>query len=99
MGAAREGFVSFEAVRDTDGTYALLGRVVRGFLAGDSRFVGTVTVEALLWWGFSARDVLEVLEMESRMRLNFRLVVLNAYDIFSELWEQVVQRTEMSVVV
>lgn len=59
-------------------TTADVGRVSRGFLAGDSRFGGRVAVEALVRSSFVARLVLDALEIESSILWNFRLVVLSA---------------------
>ena len=71
----------FEAVCDADEMYTLLGLPIRGFLAGVSGFVGSVAAEGLFWWVFRVGNVLDVLEMESRIRSNFRLETLSAYDI------------------
>lgn len=46
-------------------TRADVGRISRGFLAGDSRFEGRVIVEALFRSSFVARLVLDALEIES----------------------------------
>ena len=61
-----------------DGTRADTGRLSRGFLAGVSRLEGRVVVEVLFPSFFNASEVLEALEMESRIWWNFRLVVLSA---------------------
>lgn len=61
-----------------DGTRADTGRTSRGFLAGVSRLVGRVNVEPLCRSSFKASEVLEELEMESRIWWNFRFVVLSA---------------------
>lgn len=66
-----------------DGTYAEVGLPVRGFLAGDSRVVGRVVVEAFFCCVTTGRDGLEVLAMESRILWNFRFVVLSATGIVS----------------
>ena len=64
-------------------TYAEVGRSIRGFLAGGSAVhAGRVVVEEdalyLSWVGFVASEVLDALEMESRILWNFRFVVLRA---------------------
>ena len=60
-------------------TKADTGRAVRALLAGDSRVADNVVVEALSSISLGGtREVLEALEMESRILWNLRLVVLSA---------------------
>ena len=63
--------------------YADLSLAMRGFLAGDSRDVGRVVVEAFFCRGVKGRDGSEVLVIESRILWNFRFVVLSATGIVS----------------
>lgn len=67
-------------MRGVEVTKAETGRAVLALLAGDSRVAGKVVVEALLMsvslCGTS--EVLDALEMESRILWNLRLVVLSA---------------------
>ena len=65
-------------------TYAEAGRSMRGFFAGGSIAAGRVVVEALLylsWVDFAFSEVLDALEMESRILWNLRLVVLIAVPV------------------
>ena len=66
-------------------TYAEAGRSVRSFFAGGSSAAGRVVVEALLlylsWFDFVFSEVLDALEMESRILWNLRLVVLIAVPV------------------
>ena len=67
-------------------TYAEAGRWVRGLFAGGSIAAGRVVVEALLllylsWLDFAFSEVLDALEMESRILWNLRLVVLIAVPV------------------
>lgn len=64
-----------------DEVYADLGLAMRGFLAGGSRVVGRVFVEAFFCRGVKGRDGSEVLVMESRILWNLRFVVLSATGI------------------
>ena len=54
-------------------------RAVLALLAGDSKVAGNVVVEALLSMSLcGTSEVLDALEMESRILWNLRLVVLSA---------------------
>lgn len=64
--------------RGTGVTKADTGRLVRAFLAGDSNVEGRVVVEAFFVSTCGTSEVLDALEIESRILWNFRLVVLSA---------------------
>ena len=66
-------------------TKADTGRVVRAFLAGDSNVEGRVVVEAFFVSLGGTSEVLDALEIESRILWNFRLVVLSATAILDEV--------------
>ena len=72
-------------------TYAEGGRSMRDFFAGGSIAAARVVVEALLlylsWLNFVFSEVLDALEMESRILWNLRLVVLIAVPV-GILWKQ-----------
>ena len=58
-------------IRELGETYAEVGRSMRGFFAGGWIAAGRVVVEALLlylsWFNFVFSEVLDALEMESRI--------------------------------
>ena len=55
--------------------YELFGRVARGFLVGES---ASVVEDTLLWCLFAGDAISELFEIESSIRWNLRLVVVNA---------------------
>ena len=57
----------------------------RNFLAGDSKVSERFVVDSLARSCLGGREVLEALEMESRILWNFRLVVVSAAGILSGL--------------
>jgi len=57
------------------------GRVIRGFLGGDSKVTGSVVVEALLFRRVDDSEVVDALVRESSSLWNLRLVVSIAYVI------------------
>ena len=59
-------------------TKADTGRAVLALLAGDSRVAGNVVVEAFCVSVCGTSEVLDALEMESRILWNLRFVVLSA---------------------
>ena len=66
-------------MRGVEVTKADTGRTVLALLAGDSRVAGNVVVEALSSMPLcGTSEVLDALEMESRILWNLRLVVLSA---------------------
>lgn len=70
-------------IRELGGTYAEAGRMIRGFFAGGSIVAGRVVVEAWYLSGFDFvfSEVLDALEMESRILWNLRFVVLIAVPV------------------
>jgi len=62
-------------------TKAETGRVIRGFLGGDSKVTGSVVVEALLFRRVDESEVLDALVRESSNLWNLRFVVSIAYVI------------------
>lgn len=70
-------------IRELGGTYAEAGRRTRGFFAGGSIVAGRVVVEAWYLSGFHFvfSEVLDALEMESRILWNLRFVVLIAVPV------------------